>query len=209
MGTDLNELVKLLVRKVMAVAGKIGTRLHKQIRFAPNKRPVENPTVDIPIREHEIMESADLETAFSESAIMETATQPFHQISDPQMYRGKFESAMRNFERTKAFGKYDKNNDLIDAPKLGKVLEANKEASGSKHVEPDEIIITMLLSRSPLDMVKLLKSLREIEGMEGEADALHRRLLVILKDHPGVVSYAWMESEYLPEELLRSSGWME
>uniref|UniRef100_A0AAV1V1E5 Uncharacterized protein n=1 Tax=Peronospora matthiolae TaxID=2874970 RepID=A0AAV1V1E5_9STRA len=206
MGTDLKELVELLVCNVMAAARKIGIRLPKQFRFARNVRPVENPVVGIPIRENEKtadLETANHETAFSETAIMETATQPFHQISDPRMYHGDLEGDKRNFERTEAFWKHDKDNEVIDAPKLGKLLEANKKASGSKHVEPDEVIITMLLSRSPLDVVTLLKSLREIKGMEGEADALHRRLLVILKDYPGVVSYAWMESEYLPEELFK------
>uniref|UniRef100_A0AAV1U284 Uncharacterized protein n=1 Tax=Peronospora matthiolae TaxID=2874970 RepID=A0AAV1U284_9STRA len=208
MGTDVEELVKPLLSESMAIAGEVGIRLPKQTRFDRNVKPVENPTVDTPVRENEMMETADIETAnrktaFSDTAIMETATQPFFQWSGPHKYKGEFESGMWKFKRTMAFWKHDKDNKVIDAPKLGKLLEAKMKASGSKHVEPDEVIITMLLSFSPLDVVKLLKLLREIEGMEGKADALHRRLLVIFKEHLGVVSYAWMESEYLPEDLFK------
>uniref|UniRef100_A0AAV1TPI1 RxLR effector candidate protein n=1 Tax=Peronospora matthiolae TaxID=2874970 RepID=A0AAV1TPI1_9STRA len=192
----------------MAIAEEVGIRLPKQTRFDRNVKSVENPTVDTPIRGNEMMETADVvtanrETAFSNTAIMETATQPFFQWSGPHKYKGEFKSGMWKLKRTMAFWKHDKDNKVIDAPKLGKLLEAKMKASGSKHVEPDEVIITMFLSYSPLDVVKLLKSLREIEGMEGKADALHGRLLAILKEHPGVVSYAWMESEYLSEELFK------
>ncbi|CAI5729943.1 unnamed protein product [Hyaloperonospora brassicae] len=90
----------------------------------------------------------------------------------------------------------------MDASVLASLLQENKDrAPEDGKLEPESIIKTFLLVRNPVDVAKVLMSLRAIKDMKDEADELHRQLLAVYDVVPGVLSHVWMRLGLDPEQL--------
>ncbi|CAI5741750.1 unnamed protein product [Hyaloperonospora brassicae] len=96
----------------------------------------------------------------------------------------------------------------MDATKFATLLLLNEARPSSRwHVRYSKIVRALLTKRNPLEVTRLIVSLRLIPETRAVSDTLHRQLVAIHKNIPNVMSDAWMGLGLDPRELFEVLGW--
>ena len=111
-------------------------------------------------------------------------------------------------QKTRVYEDFARGEQPMDATKFATLLLSN-DALGSTamRAKPYAIVKALLSKRNPLEVTRLVVSLRSIPGMTTASDTLHRQLVAFHKDIPKVMSDAWMGLGLDPRELFEVLGW--